>query len=83
MSDEKIIKETATRVLGFADRLALPQTILDFCGSLPIYNIEEVPVDGMNDSLLEMEGTNYQTANLLLTIFIFNNCWMRTRKIIT
>ena len=38
MSDEKTIKETAISVLGFADRLALPQKILDFCGSLPILN---------------------------------------------
>ncbi|CAH3169842.1 unnamed protein product, partial [Porites lobata] len=45
LSDEKVIKETATRILGFADRLALPQRILDFCGSLPIYEVEEVPVE--------------------------------------
>ena len=57
MSDKKIIKETVTRVLGSADRLALPQRILDFCGSLPIYSLEEVPVEAMNASLLEMEGT--------------------------
>ena len=77
MSDEKIIKETVTRVLGFADRLALPQRILDFCGSLPIYNEEEVPVDDVNASLLEAEGTNLQNHNLQLTIYIFTNYWIR------
>ena len=77
MSDEKIIKETVTRVLGFADRLALPQRILDFCGSLPIYNEEEVPVDDVNASLLEAEGTNLQNHNLQLTIYILTNYWIR------
>ena len=54
MRDEKIIKETVTRVMGFADRLALPQRILDFCGSLPIYNVQEV--DARKESVHNMQG---------------------------
>ncbi|XP_073237495.1 uncharacterized protein [Porites lutea] len=56
LSDEKTIKETAISVLGFADRLALPQKILDFCGSLPIYEVEEVSVEAMNATLNSKQG---------------------------
>jgi len=56
LSDEKTIKETAISVLGFADRLALPQKILDFCGSLPIYEVEEVSVEAMNATLYSVQG---------------------------
>lgn len=44
-------------VLGFADRSSLPQRILDFCGSLPIYEVEEVSVEEMNATLFNSEGT--------------------------
>lgn len=64
LSDEKVIKETATRILGFADRLALPQRILDFCGSFPIYEVEEVPVEALNAS---MRGTLKQTLHIIMT----------------
>lgn len=50
------IKETTTRVLGFANRLKLPQRISDFCGSFPIYNVEEMPLDIINASLYKTEG---------------------------
>ena len=56
MSDKKTIKETAISVLGFADRLALPQRILDFCGRLPIYEVQEVSVDAMNATLYSEQG---------------------------
>lgn len=56
LSSTKKVRETTTKVLGFADRLALPQSILDFCGSLPIYNVEDVSVDGMNASIYDLLG---------------------------
>ena len=56
MSDEKTIKETAISVLGFADRLVLPQRILDFCGRLPIYEVEEVSLEAMNATLYSVQG---------------------------
>ena len=56
MTNEKIIKETAISVLGFADRLSLPQKILHFCGSLPIYDVEDVSVEAMNATLYSMQG---------------------------
>lgn len=46
-------KRIEWRVAGHADRLALPQTFLDFCGSFPIYNIEETLMDAMISSLQE------------------------------
>lgn len=38
-------KKRAWRVVGFADRLALPQKFLGFCGSFPIFTIEQTPMD--------------------------------------
>ena len=34
-------KRSEWRVVGHANRLALPQKFLDFCGSFPIYYIEQ------------------------------------------
>ena len=39
------------RVTGHADRLALPQMFLDFCGSFPIYIIEKTSADSVMSSL--------------------------------
>ena len=38
-------KKRAWRVEGFAQRSALPQKFLDFCGSFPIYTIEQTSLD--------------------------------------
>ncbi|KAJ7328631.1 hypothetical protein OS493_023900 [Desmophyllum pertusum] len=51
LPDKVTTKTTGWSVVGFADRLDLPKKILDFCGSLPIYNVEAVPLDSMNTSL--------------------------------
>ncbi|KAJ7328645.1 hypothetical protein OS493_023915 [Desmophyllum pertusum] len=51
LPDKETTKTTGWSVVGFADRSALPEKILDFCGSFPIYNVEEVPLDSMNVSL--------------------------------
>ena len=44
---ELTTKNSEWKVVGFADRSALPQKILTFCGSFPIYEIklEENPSD--------------------------------------
>lgn len=65
MTNEKIIKETAISVLGFADRLSLPQKILDFCGSLPIYDVEDVSVEAMNATLYSVQGMTRQKRHSL------------------
>ncbi|CAH3169838.1 unnamed protein product, partial [Porites lobata] len=56
LTDEKLTTNTTPIVLGFADRSSLPQRILDFCGSLPIYEVEEVSVEEMNATLFNSEG---------------------------
>ena len=40
-------------MVDFADRSALPQKILKFCGTFPIYEveIEEIPLDASNTTL--------------------------------
>jgi len=44
-------KRSDWKVVGHANRLTLPQTILDFCGSFPIHNIEQTSVGSMMSSL--------------------------------
>ena len=39
-------------MVGHANRLALPQTFLDFCGSFPIYNIGQTSKDSMMSSFM-------------------------------
>ena len=50
------IKKTATKVLGFASRRALPQKILDFCGNFPVYNVEELSLESVNITLHKSTG---------------------------
>ena len=50
-------KKRAWRVGGFAKRSALPQKFLDFCGSFPIYTIEQTSMD-FNVSSLSRGGLN-------------------------
>ena len=56
MSSEKIIKETRINVVGFANRLAVPRRILDFCGRLPIYKVEDVAMTDTDASITDMPG---------------------------
>lgn len=51
VSAEKFI----TKVLGLANRLALPQRIVDFCGTFPVYMAEEVPVDAINATFYKIQ----------------------------
>lgn len=57
------IKRSDWRVVGHTNRLALPQTFLDFFGSFPIYNIEQMSSDSMSSSLKEslVEGRHGRT----------------------
>ena len=52
-------KKRAWRVEGFAKRSALPQKFLDFCGSFPIYTIEQTPMD-FSVSSLRRGGLNIE-----------------------
>jgi len=58
LPDEVITKRSAVRVVGFADRSALPQKILKFCGTLPTYEVEikEILLDGLNTTLRQDSG---------------------------
>lgn len=47
LPDKATVRKTTTRVLGLAIRSQLPQKILDFCGSFPIYKVEEIPLDSL------------------------------------
>ena len=57
-----ITKRPAVRVLGFADQLTLPQKILNFCATFPIYvvEIEEIPSDALNKILTSGKKTAMQ-----------------------
>lgn len=50
------VRRTEVKLLGFADRKALPQKILDFCGSFPIYNIKEVQMDERHSFITRENG---------------------------
>ena len=54
VSAEKFI----TEVLGLANRLALPQRIVDFCGTFPIYMAKEIPIDAINATFYKIQGKN-------------------------
>lgn len=56
LPDKVKIGRTVLQVLGFADRLALPQRILDFCGNFPITKVEEISLDSMNTTMVQEQG---------------------------
>jgi len=58
LPDKVITKRSDVTVVGFADRLALPQKILQFCGTFPIYEVEidEIPSDGLNTTFRQYSG---------------------------
>lgn len=65
-------KKWAWRVEGFADRSALPNKFLDFCGSFPIYNIEQTPIDFNMSSLRRGHGRGKRNA-ITPTPYTFKN----------
>lgn len=56
LPDNVKTERTVLRMLGYADRLALPQKILDFCGSFPISKVEEISLDSMNTTMVQEQG---------------------------
>ncbi|KAM7452097.1 hypothetical protein ABFA07_000305 [Porites harrisoni] len=64
LSSEKIIKETRINVVGFANRLAVPRRILDFCGRLPIYKVEDVAMMDTDASITDMPGQRSQKRSV-------------------
>jgi len=56
LPDKVKVERTVQQVLGFADRLALPQKFLDFCGSFPITKVEEISLDSMNTTMVQEQG---------------------------
>ena len=48
--DEVTTESSEWKVVGFADRSALPRNILKFCGSVPTYEIKigAIPLDGQD-----------------------------------
>jgi len=63
LPDNVRVEKTRMRELGFANRLALPQKILDFCGSFPIYNVEAIPWNSTITSLNQDQGQGRKKRN--------------------
>lgn len=58
MPNKVSVEKFITRVLGLANRLALPQRIVEFCGTFPIYMAEEIPTDAINATFYKIQGKN-------------------------
>ena len=56
LPDQVKTERTVLKVLGFADRSALPKKFLDFCGSFPISKVEEASLDSMNTTMVREQG---------------------------
>ena len=59
MPEEVTTTRSVIRVVDFADRSALPQKILKFCGTFPIYEaeLEEIPSDALNTTMASGKRT--------------------------
>ena len=64
-------KKRAWTVEGFAKRSALPHKFLDFCGSFPIYTIEQTSMD-FNVSSFSRGGLNIERRFLIDDICVIN-----------
>jgi len=58
LPNEVTAERVELRMVGFADRTALPEKLLKFCGNFPIYNIEEkeFPMEILNVSQRDISG---------------------------
>ena len=54
--DNQRNKNKRSRLCIFANRLAVPRRILDFCGRLPIYKVEDVAMMDTDASITDMPG---------------------------
>lgn len=39
------IRKTGWKVVGYASRMDLPQTFIDFCGGFPIFRVEKTSLN--------------------------------------
>ena len=58
MPNKVSVEKFITRVLDLANRLALPQRIVEFCGTFPIYMAEEIPTDAIIATFYKIQGKN-------------------------
>jgi len=65
LPNEVTTERVEWKVVGFADRTALPEKILKFCGIFPIYKVEEneLPLEILNVSRREISGK--RTFNII------------------
>ena len=58
MPNEVTAERAELIMVGFADRTAMPEKILKFCGNFPIYKIEEkeFPMEILNVSRRDISG---------------------------
>ena len=75
MSKQSLPDEVKTvrigwRVVGHADRLALPDKIVDFCGSFPIYNVETILLDLMNTTMVRVSSKS--KLSTILNMYLAN-----------
>lgn len=64
LPDKVRTERTGWRVVGFADRFTLPKKIVDFCGSFPILNVEPIPLDAFNTTMVRDFGKSKLSAIL-------------------
>lgn len=67
MPNEVSVEKFITRVLGLANRLALPQRIVEFCGTFPIYMAEEIPTDAINATFYKIQDRGRKKRHHLLS----------------
>lgn len=60
------IKKTGWKVVGYASRLDLPQTFIDFCGGFPIFRVEKTPLnfDNVKSMVRRGHGRGRRSHNL-------------------
>lgn len=60
--------------MGLASRSQLPQKILDFCGSFPIYIVEEIPLDPLMNATFHKIEWQGKMKNLTVVYACEKKC---------
>ena len=55
-SSNVTVKKTGWKVVGYASRLDLPQTFIDFCGGFPIFRVEKTSLNFDNVKSMVRRG---------------------------
>nr|XP_058949740.1 uncharacterized protein LOC131777456 [Pocillopora verrucosa] len=65
-SSNMTIKKTGWKVVGYASRLDLPQTFIDFCGGFPIFRVEKTSLnfDKVKSMVKRGHGRGRRSHNL-------------------